>query len=72
MPDRKFGGRQEGAGRKELPPELRQHPLTIFVSFETLQCLRSLPRAERVALQREAAAALENALKSEPEKSVEK
>jgi hypothetical protein len=58
---KRFGGKQEGAGRKELPPEQRQHPLTIFVDYDTLRFLQNLSRTDAVALKREAASVLSKA-----------
>jgi hypothetical protein len=57
-PKRKFGGKQAGAGRKSLPPEQRQYPVTIFVDYDTLRFLQSLPRTEAVELKRKASAVL--------------
>ena len=60
-PKKQFGGKQEGAGRKELPPEQRLHQVTIRVDYDTLLFLQRLPAAEARALKREAARVLSQA-----------
>ena len=55
------GGKREGAGRHSLPPEQRQHSISIRVDYDTLRYLQKLPRAEAAALKREAARVLSEA-----------
>lgn len=61
QPKKRFGGKQEGAGRKPKAPSDRLNQVAVYVDSDTLNFLRSLPRAEAVALKREAASVLKRA-----------
>lgn len=60
-PKRTFGGKQAGAGRKPKAAADRLQETSIYVDWDTLQYLRSLPRADMVALKREASRVLKQA-----------
>jgi len=52
------GGKRPNAGNKPKPPECSLHQIAIYVNYDTLRYLQGLPRAEVVALKREAARVL--------------
>ena len=60
-PKKKFGGKQEGAGRPPKDPANSLHQVNIYVDYDTLLFLQKLPRADAVALKREAARVLSKA-----------
>lgn len=56
-----FGGKQEGAGRPPKDPQNSLHQVNIYVDYDTLLFLKSLPRADAVELKRQATRVLKRA-----------
>lgn len=53
-PKRKFGGPQEGAGRKPLPPERQKRTLTLKIARDLYAWIKTQPPGTAERLLREA------------------